>query len=73
MAESKALAIANFVKAASPMGLRRQMLLNNARLHSMVHYFDIQQADLGGKKYWIAWYFEEPQSNDPIFIPKDGE
>lgn len=66
MAEMKSLSIPNFVKAGSPNGLRRQMLLNNARLGAFVNYHCIEQVSDGKKSYWIAWYMEELQNNDPI-------
>jgi hypothetical protein len=47
------------------------MLINNARLKAMVHYFDIAQvSDDKGKKYWVAWYFESLTGNDPLL--KEG-
>lgn len=76
MAETNASAIPNFVRAGSPIGLRRSMLMNNARLGSMVHYFNIQNYTENGKTVWIAWYFENMDSlntNDPVFNPKAGE
>jgi len=45
--------IPNFIAAATPQGLRRQMLFNNIRLGSFVKYFDISFSN--GK--WYAWYF----------------
>lgn len=47
--------IPNFIKAAQPQGLRRQMLLTNIRLGQQVKYFDIQF--VSGS--WFAWYYEE--------------
>jgi len=76
MAEVNASAIPNFVKAGSPQGLRRSMLMNNARLGAMVHYFDIQTYTENNKTIWIAWYFENMETlstNDPLFTPKVGE
>lgn len=72
MSGSTAQSIPNFIKAGSPQGLRRSMLMNNARLGAFVHYFDIHfVADK--KPYWIAWFFEPVSNNDPIFDPKAGE
>lgn len=48
----------NFIAARDPMGLRRLMLETNARLGQYTHYFDIQYADIGGKKQWVAWFYE---------------
>ena len=55
MREASSSRIPNFVVAADPMGLRRTMLLNNVRMGSEVHYFDIQFA----QGQWIAWFFED--------------
>lgn len=63
MTEAKANLIPNFIRAANPKGLRRLMLLNNAKLGGLVQYFDIQQT-LDGK--WIAWYYAEIQSDDDL-------
>ena len=73
MSDLRAISIPNFVKAGSPQGLRRSMLSNNARLSAYVQYFDIQFINEAGRSYWIAWYFEPIQNNDPIFEPKAGE
>lgn len=55
--------IPNFITALTPMGLRRSMLINNARLVSYVKYYDIAQVNLNNKTVWIAW-FNEPLTND---------
>lgn len=39
------------------------MILNNARLGGMVQYFSIQFVE----KKWIAWFYEELSTADPIF------
>lgn len=52
--------IPNYIAASSPMGLRRLMLLNNARKAMFFHYFNIQFVN--GK--WYAWYFDEITSQD---------
>jgi hypothetical protein len=51
-------AIPNFITASSPMGLRRLMLLTNARLGARVTYFDIQYVEMNGRMQWIAWFYE---------------
>ena len=57
-------AIPNFITALTPMGLRRLMLSNNARMGAHVRYFDIQQATVNGKLVWIAWFYEDLSSNN---------
>ena len=47
--------IPNFIKAKSPMRLRRLMLLNNVKHKGFVNYFDIQFS----QGFWYAWYFVE--------------
>ena len=57
--------IPNFVTAQTPMGLRRQMFLNNMSKNVQYVYHAIQYVN--GK--WFAWYYEEmkaSQSNDTI-------
>lgn len=74
MIENRPASIPNFVTAGSPQGLRRRMLMNNARLGSFVHYYDIQSyKDAKGVTVFIAWFFENVSNNDPIFEPKAGE
>jgi hypothetical protein len=41
------------------MGLRRSMLMNNARMGAHVRYFDIGQVTLNGRLVWIAWFYED--------------
>jgi hypothetical protein len=52
-------AIPNFITASTPMGLRRLMLSNNARMGAYVRYFDIQQVTINSKLVWIAWFYED--------------
>jgi hypothetical protein len=52
-------AIPNFITAGSPMGLRRSMLMNNARMGAHVRYFDIGQVTINGRLVWIAWFYED--------------
>ena len=73
MGENRPASIPNFVRGRSPQGLRRAMLTNNARLGSFVHYFNIQFVALQKDAYWVAWFFEPIQNNDPIFNVQDGE
>lgn len=40
------------------MGLRRAMLLNNAKRGAQFQYFDIQQATVKGKSVWVAWFYD---------------
>lgn len=59
-------AIPNFLAAVTPMGLRRLMFLNNARLGARVHYFDIQYVELNGRKQWVAWFYENVDDRTAI-------
>lgn len=36
--------------------------MNNARMGAHVRYFDIQHADMNGKKMWVAWFYENLES-----------
>jgi len=51
-------AIPNYLAAVTPMGLRRLMFINNARMGAHVRYFDIQQANINGRIMWVAWFYE---------------
>ena len=53
--EAKLSRIPNYLKASSPIGLRRLMLRNNIRLGAQVSYFQIV---FDGTE-WIAWFYEE--------------
>jgi|688.fasta_scaffold02549_26 hypothetical protein len=57
-------AIPNFITASTPMGLRRLMLSNNARMGAYVRYFDIQQATVNGRLVWVAWFYEDLSANN---------
>lgn len=72
MVEAKSLSIPNFVRASSPQGLRRSMLLNNARLGAFVNYHSIQAVQEKGKTVWYAWFFEELKNNDEL-LKNGGE
>lgn len=52
--------IPQFVKARSPQGLRRQMLMANARRGAFHKFNDIQFVD----GYWYAWYYAEVTNQD---------
>ena len=58
--------IPNFITAQSPMGLRRMMLLNNAKNNTQFKYFDITQATVNGKVVWIAWYYTDKVNVDEM-------
>lgn len=49
--------IPNFITAVTPMGLRRLMLINNAKYGAHIRYFDIQFVEMNGKKQWVAWFY----------------
>lgn len=51
--------IPNFITSATPMGLRRSMLFLNSKTGRQLKYFDIQFAEIGGKKVWVAWYYDK--------------
>ena len=72
MVEANSFFIRNFVRAVSHQGLRRSMLMNNARLGAFVVYHSIQAVSEKGKIVWYAWFFEELKNNDEI-LTKDGE
>ena len=74
--EARSSNIPNFIKATSPMGLRRLMLLNSAKLGMQIKYYDIQYVVEEKSSYWIAWFNSELQNNDPLIQnipPKAGE
>jgi len=45
--------IPSFIKAKSPAGLRRIMLLNNTKHSKTFQYFSIQFVE----KEWFAWFY----------------
>lgn len=49
-----------FVQARSPQGLRRQMLMVNARAGAFHKFFDIQFVNGN----WIAWYYKQIENAD---------
>jgi hypothetical protein len=48
------LQVPTFIKASSPQGLFRLMLLNNIRSGNKYHYQDIQFV----KDAWYAWFYK---------------
>lgn len=48
--------VPNFLRAASPQGLRRLMLLNNIRKGKKHYYFDFTETTKGE---WLCWFEEE--------------
>lgn len=58
--------VPNFVRAASLIGLRRSMLLNNIKLGGYVNYFQITQFTEGSKKYWIAWFYDHVAETEKV-------
>ena len=56
--------IPNFLKARSPKGLRRLMLLNNAKYSTFFEYKDIAPVLESCKLYWYAWFYKVVDTND---------
>jgi hypothetical protein len=67
MQELSAPQIPNFVTARSPLGLRRVMLLNNAKHRKVFNYYSIHFVD--GK--WFAWFYNEVESGDDLLNPDE--
>ena len=62
--------IPSFLKARSPQGLRRLMLLNNTNNATFYQYFDIQF--VGG--FWFAWFYKDVGQDDiKIIEEKDTD
>jgi hypothetical protein len=51
-----------YVAAATPMGLRRAMLLQNAKDRLVHNYYSILY--VGGR--WYAWYYAEINNDDAL-------
>lgn len=51
-----------FLKAASPLGLRRLMIMNNLKTGNRYKYQDIQYVN----GYWFCWYYKESGLNESI-------
>lgn len=49
--------IPNFLTHATPLGLRRLMLINNAKMGGFVRYFDLGQVKLNDRLVFIAWFY----------------
>ena len=49
------LSIPNFIKAGSPLGLHRLMLMNNLKSGNRYKYQDIQFVN----GFWYAWFYED--------------
>lgn len=56
--------IPNYLRARSPQGLRRAMLLNNSKTSTFFQYFDIQHVADPQGGYWYAWYFKDVNNDD---------
>ena len=56
--------IPNYLKARSPQGLRRLMLLNNARASSFYEYLNIQFIPDAKGGYWYCWYYKDVDNQD---------
>ena len=56
--------IPNYIKARSPQGLRRLMLLNNARSSTFYEYTHIQFISDAEGGQWYAWYYRDVDNND---------
>jgi len=52
--------IPNYLKARSPQGLRRLMLLNNAKYSTFFEYVYIQFTEGN----WYAWFYRDVDSDD---------
>jgi hypothetical protein len=53
------LSVPNYVKATSPLGLRRLMLNVQIKDSMQYNFFNVQFA----QGYWFAWYFKEPKTD----------
>lgn len=51
--------IPNYIKAASPIGLRRLMLETQRRDSMQYNFFDIQFAN----GFWFAWYVKKANTD----------
>lgn len=61
----------NFIKAGSPLGLRRLMLMNNLKLGGYVSYFQITAVQESGKTVWYAWF--NAYSEDTLIVEKGAK
>lgn len=69
MADARALELRNYIKAKSPMGLRRLMLRENAKHGLTIQYDNIQFV----KGSWYAWYYLEVKNDDPLLRERDEQ
>lgn len=69
MSEANAKLIPQFVSARSPQGLRRAMIMINAKSGNWHKFFDIQF--VAGK--WYGWYYKEVDTADITGAPEGGE
>ena len=53
------LAVPNYVKASSPLGLRRLMFVVQARDSMQYNFFNISFVNGA----WYAWYFQDPKNH----------
>jgi hypothetical protein len=61
-----------FIKASSPQGLTRLMLLNNIRSGNKYRYQDIQYVN----GFWYAWYYKDVtirQASDELMKKENSQ
>lgn len=64
--------IPNYLKARSPQGLRRLMLLNNAKGSAFYEYVNISPVLEGTVLYWYAWYYKDVDNSDITDLESDA-
>lgn len=62
MGEVSVVQIPNFVSAVTPMGLRRAMLMNNAKYRLVFNYYSVSYAN--GR--WFAWFYQAIENDDAL-------
>lgn len=67
MGEVALVQIPNYVSAVTPQGLRRAMLMNNARHRLVFNYYAIQ---FTGSR-WFAWFYNAVNADDPLVSGKE--
>jgi hypothetical protein len=50
--------IPHYITGSTLMALKNAMLRNNIQLASYIHYFDISQVEMSGKKVFVAWFYK---------------
>jgi hypothetical protein len=60
--------IPSFVKARTPEGLRRVMLINNIKNAMQFVYHDIQFVN----GFWYAWYYEQTDFSEVVNANNNG-